>query len=304
MRTLAFVGLLSSILPGFAAGPPALKAPGGAAQPRYSFKLGPFVTPPARTSGLLIRARINHGPEIRLLLDSGSQFVVLNRSAARKSGCMGGTDLDLVGAGLLSPATAKQLYAGTLEVGGLTLHHVPLLVADHDLPGGIQGAFPLTIFASFLIRLDFPGKSLELLPYPAAAPDPEGAIEALNRNDLLFVKGTVNQSREGYFLLDTGASYTAISRKMARQLEIPEILAARISLQGGGEEMEAPIVCGNLRLRLGSREFATGPVVAVDLSTASRYHQVEVSGLFGYPALSRSVLMIDYRDGIVRIAPR
>jgi hypothetical protein len=51
----------------------------------------------------------------------------------------------------------------------------------------------------------------------------------------------------------------------------------------------------------GSRELAAGPVVAIDLSTASRYHNLEVSGLIGYPALRDSVLIVNYRDGLVRI---
>jgi hypothetical protein len=43
---------------------------------------------------------------------------------------------------------------------------------------------------------------------------------------------------------------------------------------------------------------------AVDLSTASRYHQFEVSGLIGYTALHDSMLTINYRDDLIRIDPR
>lgn len=307
MRALSIVsGLLTplAISLAYAASPAGVDASGLATQPSYRFKLGPFVTPPTRTSGLLIKARINHGPELRLLLDSGTQYVVLNRRVAGKLGCTGGIDFDLVGAGAHSPATVKQLYAGTMEIGDLTLHNLPLLVTDSDLPNGIQGALPLAIFATFLIRLDIPGKSLELLPYPPTPTDPNGTLKALNSNHLLFVKGTVNGTHEGYFLLDTGASYMAISRKMARQLEVSEVSASRIELQGGTGGIDAPVVSGNVRLRLGTREFETGPVVAVDLSTASLYHQVEVSGLLGYPALRGSVLTLNYRDGFVRIDRR
>src|ERR1700693_5460466 len=89
-----------------ASGPETPHLPG--ALPGYRVKLDPFVVPPARTVGLLVTARINGGPMLRLLLDSGTQYVVLNRKAALKSGCAGGSDLDLVGAGALSATRARQ----------------------------------------------------------------------------------------------------------------------------------------------------------------------------------------------------
>ncbi len=122
---------------------------------------------------------------------------------------------------------------------------------------------------------------------------------AVSSNQLLFLKGTVNETHEGYFLLDTGASYNAISRNMVRRLNISEALASLIPMQGGVAEMDAPLLTGQVRLRLPTNELARGPVVALDLSTASRYHNLEVSGLIGYPALSGSVLSVNYRDSLV-----
>src|SRR5262249_9039109 len=133
---------------------------------------------------------------------------------------------------------------------------------------------------------------------------PSEWLRVVASNQLLFVIGTVNQTIQGYFLLDTGASYTAVSRKLARELKLCESLAPRISLVGGVGGVDAPVVFGGVRLRLGMREFETGPVGAVDLSTASRYHQVEIAGLLGYPTLRDSVLTLNYRDGLVRIDPR
>jgi hypothetical protein len=274
------------------------------AQPIYRLKLGPFVAPPTRTLGLVVTARINGGPPLRLLLDSGTQCIVLDRKAAVKSGCLGGADLDLVAAGASAPAVVKKLLAGTVDVGDLTLHDVPLLIGGRHLADGINGALPLSIFAGFLIRLDIPGKSLDLFPYPPEQAETTGALKALSSNHLLFVKGTVNDAYEGYFLLDTGASYTAISRNVARRLNMSEALAPHLPLGGGTENIDAPLVGDSVRLRVGTTEFATGPVVAVDLSTASQYHKVEMSGLIGYSVLRQSILTVNYRDGLIRIEPK
>jgi hypothetical protein len=269
----------------------------------YRIQLEPFVVPPGRSVGLVARVRINGGQPIRLLLDSGAQCVVLSRSAARKSGCTGGSDLELVGAGASSATVVKHLRADALQIGAFTLRGVPLLIVERELADDIQGALPLSVFSGFLIRLDVGGNALYLSPYPAGPVDRTAAISTLSNNQLLFVKGTVNESHEGYFLLDTGASYSAISRNLARDLHFSDLLTRHVALQGGTTPMDAPLLNGSVRLRFGS-QIAAGPIVAVDLSTASRYHELEISGLIGYPALRDSMLTVSYRDGLIRIDPK
>jgi len=285
-----------------AAPPVAARLPGVA--PTYKIKLERLVTSPNRAAGLLVKARINGGPQLSLLVDSGTQYVVLDRAAALRSHCAGGADLEMIGAGAASATLVKQRTADTLELGDLTLRDVPIVVTDRTLADGIQGALPLSIFAGFLIRLDFRAKELDLLPYPIGETGNAGAVPILSSNQLLFVKGTVNESHEGYFLLDTGAAYSAISRNLAGRLRMPEIMATHVPLQGGVAEIDAPLWSGSIRLQLGSHQTLTGPVVAVDLSTASRYSGFEISGLIGYSALRDFVLTADYRDGLIRIEPK
>ncbi|HLK65754.1 MAG TPA: hypothetical protein VKU19_20085 [Bryobacteraceae bacterium] len=57
-------------------------------------------------------------------------------------------------------------------------------------------------------------------------------------------------------------------------------------------------------MRFGTLSIAMSRLVAVDISTSSWYHGLEVPGLLGYPALSDSVLTVDYRHGLVQIAGR
>jgi hypothetical protein len=266
----------------------------------YRIKLDRFVVSPNVIAGLLVRARLNGGPLLRLLVDSGSQFVVVDRATALRSRCTGGVDLDLVGAGAASATPAKHLIADTLELGELTLHRVPLIVIDRKVADGIQGVLPLSIFSEFLIRLDFPEKELDLLPYGAGDTD-SSAVPAQLNNQLLFVGGRVNEARDGYFLVDTGAAVTAISKDLAHELHISEILADHVPFRSGVAEIGAPLLSGSVRLQLASHHTVTGPVVAVDLSVASRYHGLPISGLIGYSALCDSILTANYRDRVVRI---
>jgi hypothetical protein len=293
--------ILMALSVSFAASP-GIRVSSGASQ--YRIKLDPFVVPPTRIAGIVIKGRVNGGPELRLLLDSATQHVVLDRKAAAKSGCSGGTDLDLIGAGATAPVVVKKQRAQSVQVGQLTLHDVPLLIANRPLPEGIQGVLPLCMFAGFLIRLDIPGHNLELLPYGLGSDEPADALRSVSSNQVLFVKGTVNERSEGYFLVDTGAAYSAISRKVARELNISEMMADRIPLQGGTTDLDAPLLRGSVRLRLGSRAVLSDSVVAVDLSEPSRYHGLDIQGLIGYPALSNSIVTVNYRENYIQIAPR
>jgi predicted aspartyl protease len=303
-RLLQFGGLCIAIagISFGASGVP--KATGGEAVPIHRVKLDPFVAPPIRTAGLIVKVRVNDGPPLRLLLDSGANMITLDPRAAAKSHCGGGTGLELVGAAAQAAAGARQVRTTTVEIGDLVLRDLPVLIAGGGVGEGIQGVFPLSVFSTYLIRLDVPKKTLELLPYPATSPDGNGNLQALSSNSLLFVKGTVNDRRNGYFLLDTGASYSAISKVVARELELSESLAERVPLQAGTMELDAPRIDKGVRLRFGGKELGIGPVVVIDLSVSSRYHNLDIAGLIGLPALTGSVVLVNYRDGLVRIDSR
>ena len=289
MATLAFA----------ASAPPTEIAP---ASPRHRIKLKPLVIPPTGTIGLFVNARVDGGPPLRLLLDSGSKFLVLDKHAATRSGCVGGTPLDLIGAGAANPMAARLTKAGTVEVGEIALHDVDVAVLAGPLLEGIDGVLPLAMFAGFLIRVDFPAKSLELIQYPGelTAGRAPGASAVIN-NRMLFVKGVLNDSHEGYFMLDTGAAYNAISTTLARQMNSAAELNRAVPVRGGTAQTNAHMVTEILRLRVGSRELRAEPALAVDLSLASRYHNLEVSGLLGFPALRNCIVTVDYRQGLVQI---
>jgi hypothetical protein len=279
--------------------PAGINAPFGTESRAYQLQLAPFVAPPAGTVGLIVKARINGGPQLRLLLDSGADSIVLDRRAAAKSACTGAVDFDLVGVG--TAGAAKSARAHTVEIADLTLHDVPLLIAGQPIPEGIQGVLPLAIFGEFLIRLDVGRKTLDLLPYPPQSDTLSGSLNVILSNRLLFLKGTANRSREGYFLLDTGAAFSAISRTVARDLNLSEALARRVSLQTGAAGLDVPLFGAAMRLRFGETELDPGPVVAIDLSNPSQYHHLNIAGFIGYPAIAGSVVLVSYRDGLVRI---
>lgn len=267
----------------------------------HTLKLGSFVMPPSFSAGLYLKVRIDAGPVLRLLLDSGAQYIVVDKTAAARSGHSGGSELDLVGVGR-PPKAARMAKAGTVAIGDMVFHDCGLIIADGKVLDGIDGVIPLSLFAGFLVRLDIPGKTLKLLPYPPGAPPEDPNLCRVRASkDLLFLKATLNDSREGYVLLDTGASYSAISENTARALKYPPLFGSVVPLQGGAGETEGNVFSRGVRFRLGSRIVDAIPVVVVGLNQLEQHHRMEVAGVLGYPALRESILTINYRDSLVGI---
>jgi Aspartyl protease len=301
MRRGGFALIFAIAHVGLGASNPAATTPN---DPPYTLKLASFVIPPSSPSGLILKARIDSGPVLRLLLDSGAQFIVLDKGAAAKSGHSGGSELDLVGAGRRTKA-ARMAKAGSVAIGDLVFHDCELVIADGKVLDGVDGVIPLSLFAGFLLRLDIPGKTLDLRPYPLDGPVDDGDLSrARASNNLLFVKAVLNDSREAYVLLDTGAFFNAISESTARALQCPRLFSSSVQLQSGAGATEGRMLSSEVRFRVGSRVLEASPVVVVPLDELEGHHQLEVAGVLGYPALRGSILTIDYRDGLVGIGEK
>jgi predicted aspartyl protease len=268
----------------------------------YSLKLNPLLSPQTPAQGLFVKARINGGPALRMLLDSGAGFIVLSGRAGARLGRQTGVAMDLVGVGAKSRA-AKQVAPGTVEIGDLILSRCEMVVAPGELLDGVDGVIPLSLFAGFLVRLDVPGKMLELDPLPARPPaGDEGYAPARTERGMVFLEGSVDGSQPGYVLLDTGASFNAVSTETASNRAGQRFGFRRLSLTGGSGETEGFMLPAGVRFRFGSQVMSADPVVVVDLSNLAGHHRFPIAGVLGYPALRRSVVTVDYRDGLVRLA--
>jgi predicted aspartyl protease len=267
----------------------------------YSLKLNAVTTPESHTIGVFLKARIDGGPVLRMLLDSGAQHVMLDRHAAAKVGRTDGTDLELVGVGT-SSRSCKRAAPGTVQIGDLVLAHCEILVVDGQILEGVDGIIPMSLFAGYLVRLDVPARVLELDAYPPDAPVPDASyLPARTDNRLFFLQTVLNDSRPGYVLLDTGATFSALSPDAARASRNYWSLANTMALRSSAGGIEGFPLPPGVRFRCGPRVFSADPAVVVDLSDFTRHHQFDITGILGYPALRNSIVTIDYRDALVRV---
>jgi hypothetical protein len=117
--------------------------------------------------------------------------------------------------------------------------------------------------------------------------------------NLLFVQAVLNDSRNGYILLDTGEFFNAISESTARALKYPRLFSSSVQLQSGVGVTEGQLLSSGVRFRFGSRLVEASSVVVLRLDEIEVRRRMEVAGIVGYPALRESILTINYRDGLV-----
>ena len=110
-----------------------------------------------------------------------------------------------------------------------------------------------------------------------------------------FVPVTLNHAVQAYMLLDTGATYTVVSRRLATSLRLSEASQATLSTANG--VITVPLA--RLQsLKVGLAEALNLTVAIQDISTNQT-----VAGLLGLDFLSRFHTSIDSRKQVLILAP-
>jgi hypothetical protein len=267
----------------------------------YSLSLRSYVPTPGRVEGVLLPVRINDGPLLRMLLDTGAENLTLTEKAAQRAQVTTGRSVVLVGANGLRAASGG--VADAVAVGPVSFHNVAVNVTRADLGEGLDGILPISIFRGYLTRIDFAKKTLELAPYPETPPDDrEGFAPVLPKEHLLFARAVVNGQQAGYVLIDSGSSFTAVSRAAAAGLR--KRTNSTVEVRGCDRTFLGEALVPDVRFQFEGMDLWASDVLSMDLATISRFNGVDVTGVLGYPDLRNKVLTVNYRDGLVKIASR
>ena len=267
---------------------------------QYELELSSFCPAPNRPAGVLLHVRINRGHPLRLVLDSGAEFVVLGAKAAHPLGLNSGSEMELVG---LGTRPAKVGTADSVDVGPVSFRNCPVAVVDGKVIEGADGVIPLAIFSDFLMRLDLPAETLGLAPYPDEQGTPLSSSRAGAETGFLVVGTLLNRKYRGYVVLDTGAYCNAISREVAGTPK-RSLMLRDLPIGAGTGDTTGQLVSGAAHFEIAGQELVANDIVALDLLNLSRHCGVDVVGVLGFPALRPYVLTIDYRNRAVKIDPK
>ncbi len=253
-----------------------------------------------------------NGKKLKLVLDTGAGGIVIQRSAAEKAGVVRLTDLNLNGFG--DNAKLRSGYMGLaarVGIGSIELQDALINVSNQEFVDIDDGLIGTNVFSEFLVTIDFAAKILRLDPLPGYRPGSEESLDATIPADiegwtrffqfghLLLIPTRVGESREALFVIDTGAARTLISYDMAAEVSKLD-RDDKLGLRGINGQVTDIYQTGNLYLQFaGFRQKNLG-MTAFDMWAQSRGIGTEISGFLGLPVLSRFMITIDYRDGLIK----
>ena len=257
-----------------------------------------------RWYGLVIEARVDGGPPLRMLIDTGANFTLTPR-AARRCG------LHVVGSGHvggIGPAYIPERYAiahrlriGAAELGDQPLEVFAMKGLANDELDGIVGS---ELFARFAARLDFAGGTLQLAR-DAALLHPRGTrLPIMLYGGEPQVRGTFDGIR-GLITLDTGSTYgldvlapTVREHDLMRRYHATE----REDSTGIGGGLVAYVARAQT-LRLGDTVIRDVPM-SLDVASTGGMADPSLAGNLGLAVLERFTLVLDYRGRAAYLEPR
>lgn len=169
-------------------------------------------------SSVLVSVGIN-GKPFHLLFDTGADGILLSRKAARRLGLADKAQTYV--SGFQGRASAGLQRADTLSLGSVTLHAIPLTVADVAGSQG-DGLFGGTILKDYAVTLDFADNTMTIARGPGAGhlamPNTTTASAPLHLFDSHLFVSAHAEKRRVWAMLDTGADTDVFSLGLTQDL--------------------------------------------------------------------------------------
>jgi len=248
-----------------------------------------------RTRGYVLDADLGGKRPVPLLLDTGSGGLFLVARAVRKQAVPLSEETVFAGGGEGRQATRRALLPKA-AIGTVAWKDALVTLADRELEptGRYLGVIGLSVFEGYRVTLDLATPKMVL---EAGARVPDGEPYWTVQGQWL-VQALASGSR-GLYLLDTGASASAVSFEVAGP-------AAR-STAGGKHEgysgrLASRAVSG-IEISWAGRSTGSRPLAALDLSQRSRLGGVEIGGQVGLDLLAGRTLVLDTVGQRMRVLP-
>jgi tetratricopeptide (TPR) repeat protein len=251
--------------------------------------------PAGTAGGWVLAARINGAKTLRLVLDTGANGVVMNASAVRSLPLEPLTESVLAGFGSGAPIQSHVALANLFESGVLRIANLMVEVSETDIVRDADGVIGLNVFKDFLIHIDPRARAMDLTPFNSSGDDCDDCTRAYRLGNLLLMRGTINGHAQGYFILDTGSSYSLLSRDLVPR-EGSHSLVRGIQ---GEQDVKLPRL--PVSIRLGEQQISDFRYATLDTNDLSSRHGVQIAGAIGYSPLGDFRLTIDYRNAWVKL---
>lgn len=268
---------------------------------------------------ILIPVRINGGPPMKFIFDTGAENIVLLEKAFLPFLGMTVTrEIKVLGADMLKDLRAYLSPNVDLSIGPLEARRQNLVVLERNtlqlerlLGEEVHGILGASLFRMFVIHIDYRRRQLRLKRKASFKP-PGGRyrelpISVMRQRPFLEAAMVTPQGdtlRDLRFLIDTGAGLTAlVSAHTHSDLEVPKTSILTSVGAGLGGQVSG-FVSRVPRLEIGPFAFQDMVTSFQDIPDSLQWPvSVSRNGLIGNELLSRFDVWLDYVDERLYVRP-
>ncbi len=275
----------------------------------------------------VLKVRVNNNREpLRFVLDTGSGMSVVSEETAQKLGlhvvARGGMARAVGGGGRFEIVYG---FLNSLDLGGVKVESVPVYIRhffDNDKTP-IDGYLGLSVISKFITSVDY-GENVFMLRRPSEAnskdlwgvpisrngvqPLAPGVLEIpLRTTSSGFLSGEVHLEgveRPLNFIIDTGASVSVVSEKLATEEELTSYLEpTRLRIYGaaGIADDVKSLLLPKVMLGTFTRERISAAVL--DLEPVNETAGFTQNGILGGNYLRHFRVSFDFQRGLIRLEP-
>jgi Flp pilus assembly protein TadD/predicted aspartyl protease len=253
---------------------------------------------------VVVRGRVNKGPMMDFVLDTGAEQTVISQETAARLGVHEIVNILSAGVGDLGVRELQLTRLDTLEIGSLKVHNVPSIIKNpplHGLPTREMESFsPLALGLSVAIDYD----KQELLMGPELPAEPVDVELPLRLHRLAMVPGQVDGGPAS-FILDTGGQVISISTDTASGLDHGDNRQIPLKVYGAsGWDRDAFLLPGVDLAFSPLIRYDNYSVVVLNLRAPSVLLGFRLGGIVGYKFLSQYRVAIDLNKSIVQLERR
>lgn len=250
---------------------------------------------------VVVPVGLNGSKERWMLLDSGSDSVLVTKDVVKELGLVPVSAASYIGLGYEGVQKSSWVLLKTLTLGGFSLKNVPAMVIEenNDFWKETGGLIPLSLFSAHGVLYDRRGGKAVLYPSGTkpedAMPGGSFSLKSLWYDGKPHVEIKVQDKPGLNFLVDTGAWTTFIAGQYAQELGVRVNHAAEkkgtIGLSGTALSGQA----NDVTLWLGPARFKLSPCQVMEISEEG----AKTYGYIGRNILDQFAIYFDYRSNIV-----
>ena len=268
----------------------------------------------------VLNVRVNGGKEnLKFVLDTGSGMSVVSDVTARKLGlrpvARGGLARAVGGGGKFEIVYG---FLSSLELGDVKVDSVPVYIRHfYDSAVPVDGYLGLSVISRFIAALDYSDNSFSLrrgVEVPVARTNlgtgaaMSDVIEIPVRTTSSgFISGEVRVDgieKPLNFIIDTGASISVVSEKLAEQEDLANYLQpTRMRVFGAAGIAEDVKMVLLPRVMLGTFVRENVNAAVLDLEPLNETAGFTQNGILGANFLRHFRVLFDFQRGLIRLEP-